>query len=116
MTMKPKPGEIWLVNFPFTNLLDSKLRPALVIANHGNDTIILGIFSKIPSGAIANSWVLFQNTDADFPLTGLKKTSVLRAEKIATIDNQIFVRKLGNASQNYLTQIETALKAALRLR
>ena len=47
--MKPKINEIWLVCFPFSDLKTNKLRPALVIAIHREEVIILGIFSKIPN-------------------------------------------------------------------
>ena len=38
--LKPKRGEIWLVRFPFTDLVSTKLRPALVWATHGTDIIV----------------------------------------------------------------------------
>jgi mRNA interferase MazF len=41
-------GEIVLINFPFTNLIDSKIRPALVISEKKEDVIVIGIFSKVP--------------------------------------------------------------------
>jgi len=43
-----KPGDIVLVNFPFADLVSSKVRPAIVLTTTGADVIILGIFSKIP--------------------------------------------------------------------
>ncbi|MDJ1170059.1 hypothetical protein PMG71_11530 [Roseofilum sp. BLCC_M154] len=46
--MNPKIHEIWLVAFPFSNLASYKLRPALVVAIHRQEAIILGIFSKTP--------------------------------------------------------------------
>gem|GEM_PF-7010704 len=42
--MKPKINEIWLVCFPFSDLKTNKLRPALVIAIHREEVIILGYF------------------------------------------------------------------------
>jgi mRNA interferase MazF len=53
--MMPKPEEIWLVNFPFTDQTSAKVRPALVIASYGSDLIILGIFSKVPIGILPDS-------------------------------------------------------------
>jgi mRNA interferase MazF len=41
-------GEIVLISFPFTNLADAKIRPALVISELKEDIIVVGIFSKIP--------------------------------------------------------------------
>jgi mRNA interferase MazF len=52
MTTKPKVSEIWLVRFPFSDLTSTKLRPALILAMHREEFIILGIFSKIPSGEL----------------------------------------------------------------
>lgn len=49
---KPKPLEIWLVRFPFSDLTSTKLRPALVLASHREELIILGIFSKILAGEL----------------------------------------------------------------
>ena len=42
----PKRGEVWLVRFPFSDLATTKLRPALVLAIHGEDVIVIGIFSR----------------------------------------------------------------------
>ena len=57
MMSNPKPGEIWLVRFPFSDLTSAKLRPALILAVHREEVIILGIFSKIPTSSLQNSWV-----------------------------------------------------------
>ena len=46
--LKPKRGEIWLLRFPFTDLSSSKVRPALIIATYEEDSIVLGIFSRVP--------------------------------------------------------------------
>lgn len=43
---KPKPSEIWLVRFPFSDLSSTKLRPALVIAIEQNLTLVSGKLSN----------------------------------------------------------------------
>ena len=86
--------DIWLVQFPFSDLTATKLRPALVIAHHQQEIILVGIFSKIPPYFLKNTWVLITEDSSNFQLTGLKKTSLIRTEKIATVDISIFVRKL----------------------
>jgi len=53
--LNPKPGEIWLVRFPFSDLTSTKVRPAPVLATHRQDVIILGIFSKIPPATPENT-------------------------------------------------------------
>ena len=87
--MKPKSSEIWLVRFPFSNLTSTKLRPALVLSVHREELIILGIFSKIPVGTFRETWVLISDTHLNFSQTGLKKTSLIRSDKIATVHESV---------------------------
>ena len=85
---KPKTGEVWLVRFPFTDLTTSKLRPAFVLTSHGEDVIVMGIFSRVPPAWRA-TWVSIDERHAAFAQTGLKKSFVLKAEKIAVIHESI---------------------------
>lgn len=115
MMSNPQPGEIWLVKFPFSDLTSAKLRPALILAIHREEVIILGIFSKIPTGQLQNSWILIQDSNSQFLQTGLKKTSLIRADKIATVSKSVFQRKLGELSTDLLAEVQKALKIALNL-
>jgi mRNA interferase MazF len=63
---KPRPGEIWLVRFPFTDLSTTKVRPALILATHGSDIIIVGIFSRMPSARAARTWIRIDSRHAEF--------------------------------------------------
>ena len=115
MMPKPQPGEIWLVRFPFSDLTATKLRPALILSVHREEVIIVGIFSKIPAGSLQNSWILIRDSDNQFPTTGLKKTSLIRADKIATVSTSVFQRKLGNLSPDLSIKVQKALKIALNI-
>lgn len=75
----------------------------------------MGIFSKIPAASLQNSWVLIRDSDAQFSQTGLKKTSLIRADKIATVSTSVFQRKLGNLSPDLSMKVQLALKITLNL-
>jgi mRNA interferase MazF len=112
---KPKPLEIWLVRFPFSDLTSTKLRPAVVLAVHREEFIILGIYSKVPAGELRETWVLISDTHPEFPQTGLKKTSLIRADKIATVNESVFQRQLGILPSDILTLVQAALKKSLNI-
>jgi mRNA interferase MazF len=111
----PNPQEIWLVQFPFSDLTTTKVRPALVLAMYKQDVITLGIFSKIPTGTLANPWILLPDTHPNFRQTGLKKSSVIRADKIATVHQSIFQMRLGTLPPDQIPLVEAALRNALNL-
>jgi len=91
---KPERGEVWLVRFPFSDLSSTKRRPAFVLAVHGEDVIVPGIFSRISSGPLRATWVKIEDNYPMFLQIDLKKTSLLKAEKIAVVHESVFQRKL----------------------
>ncbi len=111
----PKYGEVWLVTFPFSDLTSTKLRPALVISVHREDVIILGIFSKIPTAGLRETWVLMPENHPKFLQTGLKKISLIRANKIATIHELVFQKRLGVLPSDILILVQKALQKALNI-
>ncbi len=114
--MMPKRGEIWLVRFPFSDLTSAKLRPALVWAIHSQDVIILGLFSRIPASTKRKTWIVFEEKHPAFHLAGLKKTSLIRTEKIAVVHKSVFRSKLGKLSEGLMDDVEKALKRALKIK
>jgi mRNA interferase MazF len=112
---KVKRGEVWLVRFPFSDLTSTKRRPALVLSVQGEDVIMVGIFSHLPSGSLRKTWVRLDVAHPDFSQSGLKKASLLKAEKIAVIHESVLQRKLGTLSTDLMDQMDEALKRALHL-
>jgi mRNA interferase MazF len=53
--------------------------------------------------------------DRTFSETGLKTTSVIKAERIAVIEKSVIVRKLGSLSISQMEKVKAAVKLALRL-
>ncbi len=112
--MTYKHGDIILVNFPFTDLVSSKIRPAVVITIKGEDVIILGIFSKVPE-KIMGSWFVIDEGEEYFTNTGLKKKSVIKTEKIAVIHSSIIKKPLGSLPENIFSIVRAKLKKTLEL-
>lgn len=112
--MTYRPGDIVLVNFPFTDLLSSKVRPAIIITVKGEDVIILGIFSKIPD-KMQDSFFVVDETDGYFTKTGLKKKSIIKTEKIAVIHSSNIKKSLGSLPQSIFEIVKRKLKKTLEL-
>jgi mRNA-degrading endonuclease toxin of MazEF toxin-antitoxin module len=64
---------------------------------------------------MAKAWVLIDSNTPDFAQTGLAKTSVLRADKIATAHQSIFQRQLGELPKDLQQHVQVALREALNL-
>lgn len=112
-------GTIVLTPFPFTDLMGSKVRPAVVVSNStriGADVILAFISSVYdPSNLLATDELLL-DTDAEFSLTGLKKSSVFKMDKLATIKRSIILGEIGEVSATLEIRLDDKLKIALDLR
>lgn len=91
-------GDIVLTRFPFTDLTGDKLRPALIVSRDNDqrlDVVVCFITSVPRSGP---------ETAALPPGggTGLKLPSVVRFDKIATLDKAIVAGTLGVAPPEWL--------------
>ena len=111
---KLESGAIVLVNFPFTDLHSSKVRPALVLSVKGDDVIIVGIFSKVPV-ELRESWLKVDESDPAFGQTGLKKASIIKTEKIAVVHQSLIRKELGYLSPELLQQVKHTLRKTLEI-
>lgn len=104
-----KKGDIVLVNFPFSDFENYKLRPAIVLVpeNKYGDICLCFITSKILSD---NDAVIIKETDKYFNKTGLKISSTIRVSKIVTIENRLIAGKIGYLSNEYIKSINKILK------
>ena len=112
MPTTAQPGDVVLVRFPFTDLTTVKLRPAVVLATHGDDLTIVGIFSGPPQPP-RETWISLSSLDPTFSQTGLKTSSVIKAERIAVIEQSVVVRKLCALSAPQMGKVKQAVKLAL---
>jgi mRNA interferase MazF len=102
-------GDIVLVTFPFTDLSGSKLRPAVIIAETIQDLTLCFITTQI-------QWQ--EPTDLQIlptQLNGLKKLSLIRISKIATLDKTMAKGLLGQLTTLEIDSLNIQLKILLKL-
>ena len=86
-------GEIVLLEFPFTNLKGSKVRPALVISlsNGSNDLQVAYITSEVDNYALSPYAVVVEQ--GHLASGFIKQKSVIRCDKLITISHERIARK-----------------------
>jgi mRNA interferase MazF len=109
---KLESGAIVLINFPFTDLQSSKVRPALVLSIKGEDIIILGIFSRVPEN-LRDSWIKIGELNPAFKQTGLKKPSIIKTEKITVVHQSLIRKGLGSIPSELMQQVKQILRKTL---
>ena len=94
-------GDVIIIPFPFTDLSDSKKRPAFVVADlPGNDIIVCQITSKHNHDAFA----LPLRMD-DFGAGGLPVESYIRPNKIFTAEKSLILSVAGRLSEVKIREI-----------
>lgn len=104
-----KKGDIILVPFPFTDLSGNKYRPALVLIVSDFDVTVCFITNQIQWRE--NYDVVVQPTGGN----GLKKESLIRLTKFASIDKDLVWGRIGTLETRYMRQINQNLTAVLQL-
>ncbi len=91
-------GSIILARFLFTDLSGDKRRPALVVSrdNDRRPDLVVCFITSVP-----RSGPDMAPLDA-IPATGLKVASVVRFDKLATLDRSVIAGKLGDAPPEWL--------------
>lgn len=102
----PEPGAVVLVRFPFSDLSQAKLRPALALADVGRDDWIL---CQITSNAYGDPRAIIL-TDADFASGSLQATSYARPGKLFTGNRRLMVATVGILNSQRLDQICRAVR------
>lgn len=102
-------GDIVLITFPFTDLSGSKLRPAVILAETSLDLTVCFITTQ--TGWQENTDIFLLPTS----INGLKKTSLIRTGKIATLDTSLAKGLLGKLSKAELIELDSKLKILFAL-
>ena len=104
-------GQIVLFKFPQTDQEEGKLRPSLILRElpgKFNDWLICMVSSKI-NQQIPELDELITHEDSDFIQSGLKVPSVIRTSRLAVVDGNILLGKLGQIDTKRLHKIKEKL-------
>ena len=103
-------GDIVVVPFPYADFSSEKRRPALIVAKpFENEVILTEITSKPRTDACSISI-----TDEDLQEGHLKSFSVVRTNKIATLDKSIVIYKMGAINETKLREVEKSIIRIIR--
>jgi mRNA interferase MazF len=109
-------GDILLVPFPFTDLSETKLRPAVVlwVDDRGQDVTLCFITSQSIDQVTNDEFVIFKS-DAEFAQTGLKADSKVRVARIVTLERLLLKRRLGQIGSQHFQQLDQCLIHAFQI-
>ncbi len=99
--------EIVLINFPFDDFSNTKLRPAICLTNpiskHGH-VIIAPITSNI-NNATESTDIVLNNDAAGFDKTGLKVSSVIKLHRLLTVSDKIIKKTIGSLPSSFYDEV-----------
>lgn len=101
----PSTGAVVLVPFPFSDLSQSKLRPAVVLADAGRGDWIL---CQVTSNAYADPNAV-ELTSADFSVGSLSATSYARPGKVFTANRSLIVSEVGSLTDDAFRRVVEAV-------
>lgn len=109
-------GDVVLVPFPFTDLSQTKLRPAIVL--YSDDKFRDATLCFISSQKLDNldrCEFLIEFGSPDFEMTGLKVSSKVRVTRVVTLDQRLLKRRLGKLSKHLLYILNQTMIVAFQL-
>ncbi|MBI3800036.1 MAG: type II toxin-antitoxin system PemK/MazF family toxin [Deltaproteobacteria bacterium] len=112
-----KRGTVVLTPFPFTDLSGQKVRPAVVVSRSdrpGSD-VLLAFITTHRGPPLSATDLLIEDSHPDFGRTGLKRSSVIKLDKLVTVETTILLGELGELSEILLREVDKKLRYALEL-
>ena len=108
-------GDIVLVNFPFTEISSKKLRPALIIAEESKFQDFILAFITTQFDQKEKYDVLLSIKSKDFQKTGLKRDSLLKLNKLTTLNKRMIIGKIGSLPKEQINQVNNNLKNLFKI-
>jgi mRNA interferase MazF len=102
-------GEVVVVPFPFSDISETKVRPALVVANLSGDDLILCMITSVERDADS-----IPLTNADFLTGRLAVDSNIRPNRLFTAEDSIILRSKGRLLPAKMQQVTAKIIEVLR--
>lgn len=97
-----------LARFPFTNQIDYKIRPALIISNeHFNKTHAFYLTCPLTTKTTLKEFEL-EITEKDFS-GKLKTKSFVRMDTIASMEKELFLKEIGKVTPQFFEKIKKGI-------
>lgn len=103
-------GAVILVRFPFSDLSQTKLRPAVVLADAGRGDLILCQVTSKPYGDIR----AIKLEDSSFSTGSLRVLSYARPGKLFTANRDLILSEVATLQSQSLKQVVDAVVNLLR--
>ena len=108
-------GEVVIAAFPFTSLTGVKRRPCVVLAaGDTQDDFVVAFITTVAAAAKLPSATLISPTHPAWGQTGLKAASVIRADKLVTLNDSVISGAIGVLPPDLLAAVRGKLKALLQ--
>src|SRR5688500_17680291 len=107
---RPVRGAIVLVDVPYLDATQAVRRPALVVSDSSQmlDVIIAAISSRIRQPLPPTHYII-NRQHPEWISSGLRLDSVVRCDRLFTVESAAIVRQLGQLSPIALSEIEVRL-------
>ncbi|MDJ0617709.1 MAG: type II toxin-antitoxin system PemK/MazF family toxin [Calothrix sp. MO_192.B10] len=109
-------GDIVLTQFPFTDLSQTKLRPAVILwVDSAKNEITLCFISSQNVNNLTSEEFAILDSDEDFATTGLRISSKVRVTRLATINRLLVIRRLGQLTTKHIQKLNEIMIKAFQL-
>ena len=104
--------KIVLIDFPFDDFSESKLRPALCLTNpiSKHKQIVLAVITSNLQNASEITDIVIEKTQTDFGITGLKASSVIKIHRLLTTTDKIIRKTIGELPESYHFEVYEKIK------
>jgi mRNA interferase MazF len=112
-------GDVVMIDFPFTDTGQSKVRPAVVVQNDRDNSKIRKTVIAMVTGNLKRqgdpSHLFIDPGDPDGATSGLSFPSLVSCNNLFTVEQDAILRVVGHLSAPHMQQLNDCLKAALEL-